>query len=154
LELRNYKGRAFPFFAQNFVGYSAVSVLALSGALLLTGCGKTPPAPPTLAGIWNLQSIRYQLAASNGHPATDDNYVAKPGESPQEFTADGQVWFQRPTGTGSFRPYRFDGTIVVVSLGPYDIQWPVRELSAHRLVYQEVEDGSAGRFTQTFNYSR
>ena len=22
LELRNYKGRAFPFFAQNFVGYS------------------------------------------------------------------------------------------------------------------------------------
>ncbi|OGX85369.1 hypothetical protein [Hymenobacter glacialis] len=130
------------------------TVLVLSGALILTGCDKTEPAPPTLVGIWNLESIRYQLAASHGHPATDDTYVAKPGESPQEFTADGRVWFQRPLATGSFRPYRFDGSTIVVALGPYDVRWTVSELSTHRLVYQEVEVGSAGQFTQTFTYRR
>jgi len=36
LELRNYKGRAFPFFAQNFVGYSAGSVFPY---LLAIGVG-------------------------------------------------------------------------------------------------------------------
>ncbi|GAB2714981.1 hypothetical protein GCM10011495_39620 [Hymenobacter frigidus] len=130
------------------------SVMALIGALLLTACSKSAPAPPTLVGIWDLESVRSQSVPQNGSPPRDRTYVATPGESPQEFTADGRVWHQNPGATGSFYPYRFDGTTVVVSLGPFDMQWQVLELSAHRLVYRYVHDGSPVQFTETFTYRR
>ena len=130
------------------------SVLTLFGTLVLTGCSKTAPAPPTLIGGWNLEFIRYQFEDNNA-PPHEDTYVAAPGEPPQEFTTDGRVFYRRFNAPGSFRPYRFDGTTIVVSLGTIgDIQWTVRELSAHRLVYQEVEENYIGRLTQTFTYNR
>jgi hypothetical protein len=133
-----------------------VSVLAFSVALLLASCSKSDPAPPTLVGVWHLVSIRYVTETRNSTTPDDYTYTAtaNSGALPQEFTADGRVLYRRLSGSGSFRPYRFDGKTIVVSLGTGDIQWSVHELSAHRLIYQEVEDDYVGRFTQTFTYSR
>lgn len=131
-----------------------ISVLALLGVLLLTSCRKNAPAPPTLVGVWNLESIHYLTDYQNGNPPRERTYVPPAGSEQQEFTADGRVFVQILSYPGSFRPYRFDGTTVVVSFGTSDLNWLVQELSAHRLVYKQVDELSPGQFTQTFTYSR
>ncbi|WBA43996.1 hypothetical protein [Hymenobacter canadensis] len=133
------------------------NVLVPLGILLLTSCDKRTPAPPTLVGVWNLESIHYLTDYQDGSPTRERTYVAPSGSEQQEFTADGRVFVQLPgAATGSFHPYRFDGTTVVVSLSAFDLTWTVQELKAQRLVYKEIYEipGSSGQLTQTFTYSR
>jgi hypothetical protein len=133
------------------------NVLVPLGIMLLTNCDKHTPAPPTLVGVWNLESIHYLTTSQNGSPPRERTYVSPNGSEQQEFTADGRVSVQLPgAATSSFHPYRFDGTTVVVFLSTFDLTWTVQELKAQRLVYKEIYEvpASSSLFTQTFTYSR